>query len=127
MKSENLKSVTPKIENRKVETWKLDFASGSEKSGNLKNVAPKIENRKAEVWKLELATGSLKSRNLKNVASKIESEKVETWKLESEKQKRENFAEIRNFDKTTSHQHTLQASWAFGKIWNWFCIWKINF
>jgi hypothetical protein len=36
--------------------------------------------------------------------------------LESEKQKRENFVEIRDFDKTTSHQHTLQAIWGFGLI-----------
>ena len=89
----------------------MEFASGSVKSGTLKSVAPKIENRNAEVWKLELASGSVKSRNLKSVAPKIESEKVEAWKLESEKQKRENFGEIRNFDKTTSHQHTLQAIW----------------
>jgi hypothetical protein len=43
--------------------------------------------------------------------------------LESEKQKRENFVEIRNFDKTTSHQHTLQRIWAIGLMENWFCTW----
>ena len=68
------------------------------------------------MWKLELANGSFKNRNLKSVILKIELEKVEAWKLESEKQKRENFAEIRNFDKTTSHQHLLQEIWAFGLI-----------
>jgi hypothetical protein len=36
--------------------------------------------------------------------------------LKSEKQKRENYAEIRKLDKTTSHQHTLQAIWAIGFI-----------
>jgi predicted transcriptional regulator len=55
----------------------LEFSSGNVKSENLKRVAPKIENRKAEVSKLELASGSVKSTNLKKVAPKIESEKVE--------------------------------------------------
>jgi hypothetical protein len=41
-----------------------------------------------------------------------------------EKQKRENFPVIRNFDKTTSHQHTLQAIWALGLMEKLVCIWE---
>ena len=52
---------------------------------------------------------------------------TKTWKQLTEKQKRKNFAKIRNFDKTTSHQHTLQAIWGFGLIEKLVCICKVSF
>ena len=67
------------------------------KNRNLKVVRLKLKTEKqhCESWNLPWKR---EKQNLENIAPKIESWKVKVWKLESEKQKRYNFAVIRNFD-----------------------------